>query len=431
MNGEHVGSWSMDRNTHRFTYSDSWLDNDLRRPLSLSMPLREVVDAYQGDRVESFFDNLLPDSVDIRRRIQGRVGAASTRAFDLLTEIGNDCIGAVQLVREVDQAAEVRSITGDPLDNDQVIAQLRGAVSTGVPGIANNDFLRLSLAGAQEKTGLLRHNDCWYKPSGATPTTHILKLPMGRVGVEQADLSTSVENEWLCGRLLEAWGLPVAQSEILKFDDDLTALAVERFDRRLASDGSWWIRVPQEDMCQATATSPAQKYEADGGPGIEPLMEFLLGSVNSAKDRYQFLKAQVLFWILCAPDGHAKNFSVFIEAAGRYQLTPLYDVLSAYPFLGKSREKIAPQRINLAMAWTGQNRHYRWSSIQSRHIRATAHAVGMKSELARLQQDIDESVEAVIDTVAEQLPADFPMDLADAIFMGCKDRIKKMQLVAG
>lgn len=428
MNGVHVGSWSMDRNTHRFTYADDWLDSDLRRPLSLSMPLRAAADAYQGERVESFFDNLLPDSVDIRRRIQGRVGAATTRAFDLLTEIGNDCIGAVQLVRDVEQAADVTSITGERLNNDQVIAQLRGAVSTNVPGITENDFLRLSLAGAQEKTGLLKHQGHWHKPSGATPTTHILKLPMGRVGIEQADLSTSVENEWLCGRLLDAWGLPVASSDIIQFDDDLTVLAVERFDRRLSTDKNWWIRIPQEDMCQATATSPAQKYEADGGPGIERIMELLLGSVNSFEDRYQFLKAQVLFWIMCAPDGHAKNFSVFIEASGRYRLTPLYDVISAYPFLGRGRQKIAQQRINLAMAWSGRNRHYRWSSIQSRHIQATAHAVGMKSELGRLQQDIQGRAEAAIESVAAQLPDGFPMALAEAIFDGCRDRIGKMQL---
>ena len=54
------------------------------------------------------------------------------------------------------------------------------------------------------------------------------------------------------------------------------------------------------------------------------------------QDRQVFHQAQALFWMLCATDGHAKNFSFFIRPGGRYQLTPLYDVLSAYPVLSSS-----------------------------------------------------------------------------------------------
>ncbi|MFK5208851.1 HipA domain-containing protein, partial [Glaesserella parasuis] len=43
---------------------------------------------------------------------------------------------------------------------------------------------------------------------------------------------------------------------------------------------------------------------------------------------------QFLFWLLAAIDGHAKNFSLAIEKQGRYHLSPVYDVLSAYPMLG-------------------------------------------------------------------------------------------------
>lgn len=59
---------------------------------------------------------------------------------------------------------------------------------------------------------------------------------------------------------------PVAQCEIEHFGAQ-KVLVVERFDRRLSATGDYWLRLPQEDFCQATATPPALKYEADGGPG--------------------------------------------------------------------------------------------------------------------------------------------------------------------
>jgi serine/threonine-protein kinase HipA len=70
--------------------------------------------------------------------------------------------------------------------------------------------LRLSIAGAQEKTALLRHDEQWIYPAGSTPTTHIFKLPLGLVGNMQADMRTSIENEWLCSKIVSAYGLPAA-----------------------------------------------------------------------------------------------------------------------------------------------------------------------------------------------------------------------------
>lgn len=48
---------------------------------------------------------------------------------------------------------------------------------------------------------------------------------------------------------------------------------------------------------------------------------------------YRSLSEQELENILAATDGHAKNFSLFIESQGRYRLTPYYDIISMYPAL--------------------------------------------------------------------------------------------------
>ncbi len=426
MNGEHVGQWRTDASgQHAFHYEESWLTTPASRPLSLSMPLRPPAIPYRGALVEAFFDNLLPDSADIRRRVQLHFGAASTAAFDLLTEIGRDCAGAIQLLPVGAPPEGLQRIHGEPLDEEEIAAVLRATVAPAPFGQRQEDSFRISIAGAQEKTALLWNEERWQRPVGETPSTHIFKLPLGRVGNFQADLSTSVENEWLCAQILNAFGIDTAQCEMATFADQ-RVLIVERFDRRLAPDGHWWLRLPQEDLCQATGTPVGQKYESDGGPGIRQISDLLLGSRNAAEDRRTFFKAQVLFWMLCAPDGHAKNFSVFIHSAGRYSLTPLYDVISAYPILGTGHNQLAPQKVKMAMAALAKNRHYAWAEIQPRHWLSTAAACGLEAmareDIAGLVQQTD----GVIRDVAAMLPHGFPVSVAEPIFEGLENAARRL-----
>jgi serine/threonine-protein kinase HipA len=384
------------------------------------MPLRPAAAPYRGALVEAYFDNLLPDSREIRRRVHARFRTASTAPFDLLTEIGRDCAGAVQLLPPDTNPEGIRRIQGERLTDDEVAEILRGVVAAPAPGQLDDDPFRISIAGAQEKTALLRHNGAWHRPHGATPTTHIFKLPLGRVGILRLDLTTSVENEWLCSRIVRAFGIPVASCEMAQFEDQ-RVLIVERFDRRPAPDRTWWMRLPQEDMCQATGTPPGMRYESDGGPGIARIMEILLGAREAQKDRRTFFKVQVLFWMLCAIDGHAKNFSVFIGPRGRYVLTPLYDVISAYPLMGAGANRLAPQKAKMAMAVQGKNRHYRWREIKRQHWLTTAAACGLaRAEAERLIGGLVVQVPDVVKAIAAELPADFPSSVADPVLTGLR-----------
>ncbi len=427
MNGVLVGFWSIrPAGTHEFRYVSSWLESPEVRPISLSMPLAPEEDPYTGTIVEAYFENLLPDSVDMRRRIQRRFAAESGSAFDLLAEIGRDCVGAIQLLPYGEEPSGIRKIKAEPLDEAGVARALRNAVASPLLGQAGSDDFRISIAGAQEKTAFLFHGGRWCRPLGSTPTTHIFKLPLGSIGAMQADMSGSVENEWLCSRIVEALGLPMARSEIASFEDQ-KVLIVERFDRRLAIGGSWWIRLPQEDFCQATGTSPGAKYESDGGSGIADIMKILLGARDSFADRKTFLKAQVLFWVLAAPDGHAKNFSLFIEPKGRYSLTPLYDVISAHPVLGHGRGRIAPERLRMAMAVVGKNRHYEWSRIEARHWISTAASCGAQSEVRKVFSELIEGIPKAIEAVSAMLPKGFPAPIADSIFRGVEATAARLE----
>ena len=413
INGHPIGRWSVEAGRHRLAYAPSWIAAPASRPLSLSLPLREV--PHVGAPVERWFENLLPDDPAMRERMRRRFGAASSATIDLLAEAGRDCVGAVQLLEPGVEPAVPAPATGTPLDEGDVAALLRDASLGAGFGRRDDDDLRISLAGAQEKIALTRIDGTWHRPDGATPTTHILKLPLGRVAMRGVDLSTSVANEHLCMRLLAALGLDVADTTVARFED-VEALVVTRFDRRLASDGTTLLRLPQEDFCQAFGLSREAKYEADGGPGIEACMKLLSGSRRADADRRAFLSVQVLFFLLAGVDGHAKNFSLFLERAGRYSMTPLYDVLSVWPYLGTP--ELQRRKAAFAMGWHGRNRRYRLAEIQPRHVAATAARCGMRAELPGIVERLAGSMPDAVTRVSAETRGVVPARVSGPVFEG-------------
>jgi serine/threonine-protein kinase HipA len=430
VNGEWVGHWTpATRRPMELRYADNWLTSPSARPLSLSLPLPLIGnEPLRGERVEHFFDNLLPDSGAIRKRLARRYSGGSEDTFDLLAAIGRDCVGAVQLLPPDEEPPEFNRIAGEVLDDEAVAHLLRASVSTGsIAHPGNEQDFRISIAGAQEKTALLRLGGTWQRPLGATPTTHILKMPMGLVGNMQADMHTSVHNEWLCLKFMAALGFDVARADIATFADHPPVLVVERFDRKWHPSGNWLLRLPQEDFCQALGVGPSKKYEADGGPGIEQLAQVLSGSQRARADLRTLLASQLAFWLLAATDGHAKNFSIRLQAGGAYALTPLYDVLSAWPIIGNGKNQLPWRNAKLAMAVSGKTRHYEMATIMRRHFNATAARCGWGADAEDIISELLAKVEQAIGAVEHQLPFDFPQDLAEAVFRGVRGQVKRLE----
>src|SRR5215468_8346367 len=256
-----------------FRYDASWLTWSHTFPVSLSLPLRE--DRYVGSQVIAVFENLLPDNEDIRRRLAERVHAGGSDAYSLLAAIGRDCVGALQFLPAGEKPPTDSKVSGEPITATRIAQKLDG-LGRAPLGIGDDDEdFRISIAGAQEKTALLLWKKKWNIPHGSTPTTHILKPQIGvlRNGI---DLSNSVENEHLCMLLVQAFGLPAANTSIEDFDGT-RALVVERFDRQLTRDKRL-LRVPQEDCLQALGVPSVNKYEAHGGPGIHEILQLLKAS---------------------------------------------------------------------------------------------------------------------------------------------------------
>ena len=423
MNGEHVGLWRVSAlGEHELHYDAAWVDSPLGRPVSLSMPLRPANAPYKGEVVRNYFENLLPDNRETRSRIARHL-KTSPDAFGLLREIGRDCVGALQLLPEGQTPQDIHSIQAHPMSNDAIERHLAEVPRSGIFDLGDDGPFRFSLAGMQEKTALLRHNGAWCRPEGSTPTTHIFKLPIGEAPAG-IGLKTSVENEWLCVQLLREFGVPVAAAEMMRFGEQQT-LVVERFDRRL-STSDWWLRIPQEDFAQVCGVDPGRKYEEAGGPGIRAILDQLIGSSNAENDRRDFFRTQVLFWMLPAMDGHAKNFSVFIEPRGRFRLTPRYDVLSAYPVLGTGAGQLSPHKMRMAMAVWRKNRHYRWAEMRRAHFEHTA-AVSNVSGASHMIDELVARTPTAISAVRRLLPQDFPSAVAESIFTGVQEAAKALE----
>lgn len=402
-----------------FRYAESWLTRERIVPVSLSLPLRE--EPYRGAPVAAVFENLLPDSEALRRRVAEKVGAEGTDSYSLLSRIGRDCVGALQfLPADDDTAHDTAKIEGEPV-SEEAIEKLLKSLAQAPLGLDRDQDFRISVAGAQEKTALLFHKRKWWKPHGATPTTHIFKTQIGTLP-NGIDLSNSVENEYYCLKLLAAFGLPVNAAEIHVFGRT-KALAIERFDRVWTSDGRL-LRLPQEDFCQALSTPPSRKYQSEGGPGMVEILTLLKGSDTPAQDQKTFLKAQILSWLIGATDGHAKNFSIFLGPRGRFNLTPLYDVLSAQPSL--DARHILKKQMKLAMS-VGDSRHYTMEYIHGRHFEQTAERAGLPSAIARKAlEEVAQDAERALKTLEQQLPTRFPEAIHASVQRGFNARLARI-----
>jgi len=338
-----------------FTYDEAWRRASDAYPLSISMPL--ALAQHGHAKIDPFLWGLLPDNEVILDQWARRFHVSARSAFGLIAAVGEECAGAIQFVQPERLEAILRHGPRkvEWLDEAAIAERLRTLRQDHSAWRLPRDTGQFSLAGAQPKTALLLEDGRWGVPSGRVPTTHILKPPTG-------DLIGRIENEHFCLELGKALELPVIDSKIMRFQDEL-AIVIKRYDRVRTKGG--WQRVHQEDMCQALAVSPTRKYQNQGGPGIRDIVELLRTySTSPNEDVSTFVDAIAYNWVIAGTDGHAKNYSLLIGAEARVRLAPLYDITSVLPY-----PDYDIQRVTLAMKLGGE---YRLRNIRLYHWRKMA-----------------------------------------------------------
>lgn len=415
LDSDRIGVISRHRGRLTLDYDEAWRQDPGAIPLSLSMPMTR---ARHGDAVITpFLWGLLPDNEATLASWGRRFGVSPRNAFALLTHIGEDLQGAIQLVPPEGLEA-LRSREGvTRLSRETLENALRNLMRDPGATQFTEHGGQFSLAGAQPKKALYRVGTTWYEPRGRTPSTHILKPPIPH-------LEGQVENEAFCLRLAGRLGLPAPNIWIERFGD-LPVVVIERYDRvridgrkRLPLDrrGGQVRRVHQEDCCQALAALPQAKYQNEGGPRITDIMQLLSGSAKPGEDRDRFMRAQAFNFVIGGSDAHAKNYALLLAPRGRFRLAPLYDVISILPYLDRRRDG------KLAMSIGG---HYRLDRIAPRHWERQARDAGyapdralahIRDILARLP---DEASALIGEFAKEGLEAEGLAELMDRLNERC------------
>ncbi|MDO5502952.1 MAG: type II toxin-antitoxin system HipA family toxin [Actinomycetia bacterium] len=313
-----------------FRYDDEYRSGTRPTPLSLSMPL--VQQEHRGRSVHFFLDGLLPDSESARRRWGTQYGVNPGNPFALLRNVGRDAAGAVQILPAGAESTDAAARNGDIewLSDDEVadiVVDLASHRDDWDPGRSRGLW---SLAGAQPKIALHRNEEGrWGIPRDSTPTTHIIKPAI-------AEFDAHEINETLCIRTASNLGLRASKIEVLELPG-ARAVVSERYDR-VRQEGRW-VRRHQEDLCQALAVSPKQKYQTDKGPGVADVARIAhqLPHVEDRRDvGVGFFKGLAFNVLTGSPDAHAKNYSLLLSR-DRVILAPLYDIASAAPYVSEER----------------------------------------------------------------------------------------------
>ena len=229
------------------------------------------------------------------------------------------------------------------------------------------DGIRLSLAGAQDKLPVIVRENRIGLPQASTPSTHIVKAPIGR-------LDGSVANEAFCLALARELSID-APYAVPRRAGSQEFLLVERYDRRFT--GERHERLHQEDFCQATGVPPELKYEREGGPGLTACFDLVREAASvPAGDLLALLDAVTLNFLIGNHDAHGKNFSLLYDADGT-RLAPLYDLVSTAVYPGLSRK--------MAMKLGGE---YRPDYVMRRHVDRFAAAAGLGVAAVRRRMEV-------------------------------------------
>ncbi|MEY9181814.1 MULTISPECIES: type II toxin-antitoxin system HipA family toxin [Bradyrhizobium] len=323
-----------------FVYDNAWRNAERAYPLSLSMPL--AAEEHGPATVQSFLWGLLPDNEQVLERWAKKFQVSARNVFALISNVGEDCAGAIQFVTP-DRLGALKTGKDDKiewLDKSEIANRLRVLREDHAAWRLPSDTGQFSLAGAQPKTALVLKDNKWGIPSGRIPTTHILKPPTGH-------FDGHAENEHICLQLARELGLPAAETKVMRFEQEI-AIVVERYDRQVS--GNDIIRVHQEDICQAMGIPPTKKYQNEGGPTPADVVELLRTySTDREADLETFVSALVFNWLIGGSDAHAKNYSLLLASGALVRLAPLYDIASILPY-----DHVDQRKIKLAMKVGGE-----------------------------------------------------------------------------
>lgn len=347
--------------------------------------------AFRERIVRPYLFGLLPDASEQRESLGREFGVKPDDALGLLSHVGLDLPGAVQLCppNEVERVVS-EDWDYEPISDAEIAADLRRITGDHNPSW-QMPREHWSLGGNQPKLAYAYLHGSWYRCNGAAATTHIVKPGI-------LSLKHEALNETACLRLANACGIPAVEASYRCFED-VPAIVVSRYDREI--DGDRVTRLHQEDLCQALSVMPEKKYASEGGPSAPDVMR-LLSQLPFAQDNKIIFTMELFFNLLVmAPDAHAKNYSLVLREDGVH-MAPLYDCAS-----GAAYEPNDGKPWRLAMGIGGTTLMDR---VDAHKIERYARTVGLDEELClnllgNIAIRVLENFDAVFAAIRAEVPS--------------------------
>lgn len=270
--------------------------------------------------VSNFFGGYAPEG-NHREALARERAIKPDDLFALLREYGGSIAGALTF-RMSDEAPAYRP-RYEPVDDREIARLLQRAIEKHDLGV--HDDSRSMLPGFQPKLLLARFDTQWLQPRGRAHSTHIVKPQL-------RSRPHTIFHEHYAHQLAAQIGLTDFHTELIQYSD-MTALAIQRYDRRVTGEESVAL-VHQEDFAQAIGldwTKDDRKFQDRTRPrhsehaSTRKIAE-LLGSLPDAAPAESWLR-QLTFTVLIGDnDAHAKNFAL-LHTPGRTAVAPLYDAV--------------------------------------------------------------------------------------------------------
>ncbi|MFC0337122.1 serine/threonine-protein kinase HipA [Kushneria avicenniae] len=307
-----------DEHPLRFCYSRSWIDSHGRE---LAPGLPTDCQTHQGESVESFFENLLPEG-HLRQLLETQ--RQTTTLFGLLDAVGGDTASgfSLQPAGQPPEPHHYQKTTWREIA-DNLAGNRADTVATEIKDA------RLSLAGAQSKSLLMVRDGTPCLPLGSSPSSHILKPDIRAF----EGVWASAFNETFCQRLAAKLDLGAAEAT---YQPDTRASLILRYDREWDSARGELRRLHQLDFCQLSGVRSGVKYESDGGPDLVACRNLIRKANAPLVDHQRFIRWIFFNLLIGNHDSHAKNLSILFTRDGP-RLAPFYDLMSTNLYPGLAR----------------------------------------------------------------------------------------------
>ncbi len=403
LNDKHIGILEKDGNGGiNFKYSDN-----ADRILSLSLPIQK--EPFENEQCRGFFNGLLPESDHTRIAIGKKYGINPKNDFSILQVIGYDCAGAVLFFDNDEEQIsskylkETYEIDYTPFPDDELekfINELpQKPLATGI------EDMRLSLAGAQDKTSLIVVDGQIGIPKNNVPTSHILKPAIN-------EFNETVENEFICIKSAEMLGIKVPDAKI-GYANKTKYFLIKRYDREIIDNKI--KRIHQEDFCQASNIPSAYKYQAEGGVDFKRCFEILRSTSQPAVAINQFIQLIIFNYLIGNNDAHGKNFSILHYDNGEIKFAPAYDILCS---------QVYPELSNkMAMKIGG---HYKHDEILLRHFDKLANENNISfTQLKKIIKNQCETLPIIVNDVTNSFENKIGKDILYVVQKNCNKLLKE------